>query len=110
MLHDQLWNLIPCDPEVNRIKRRSLADKRYVLTVGHIQADALALTAKMTSEGEFRRIAESHVLALQLPASTLRGESTADREQVSRAFERTVTPLWDLAASHGFPGPWLFRG
>jgi hypothetical protein len=110
VMHDQLWNLIPADPEVNRQKRRSLADKSYVPVVGRAQIDALAATARTTKEGEFTRIAESHVLALQLPAQVLRGERVSDREQVLRAFERAIVPLWDLAASRGFPGPWLFAG
>ncbi|MFA5699134.1 MAG: HNH endonuclease domain-containing protein [Sphaerochaeta sp.] len=96
--HDQLWNLLPVDPQINSSKSNKLPElDHHLLPFIDLQLTALRSYKANPGKETFKNIAEGYILDLKLSEEELLQESS-----FTIKMKDTIKPLWALAVHQGF--------
>lgn len=95
--HDQLWNLIPADPNHNSSKGNSLPNIDQIGAFIFTQQKALAVAQSILTKDSWQKVTEDYSAGLNIHADRLR-----DKDALREAYNRTLNPLVSLASQLGF--------
>lgn len=102
--HNQLWNLIPVDPQANSSKRDWLPSEKYIDCLAKTQCNALSIARDIFSNNEWKKKVEPYITDLHIE----KPEHTLDFEILRFAYRRTLEPLMSIAEQQGFHCGWTY--
>ncbi|MDQ3012795.1 MAG: hypothetical protein M3X11_19070 [Acidobacteriota bacterium] len=103
--HDQLWNLIPTQSEVNSSKSDNLPASSYFDGFVRLQHQGLVITNKQVEEQKWNKYIEPFIADLKVSNK----HDLLDQQKLRRAYEATLLPMLTLAQTLGFSSNWHFR-
>ena len=101
--HNQLWNLIPVDPQANSSKSDSLPSEIYIDRLAETQRAALSIARDSFSNDKWKKEVEPYITDLYLTP-----EDTLDGEKLKFAYHSTLKPLMSIAEQQGFQRGWTY--
>ena len=101
--HNQLWNLIPVDPQANSSKSDRLPSKIYIDRLAETQRAALSIARDSFSNDKWKKEVEPYITDLYITP-----EDTLDCEKLKFAYHRTLKPLMSIAEQQGFQRGWTY--
>ena len=102
--HNQLWNLIPVDPQANSSKSDQLPSEIYIDRLAETQLAALSIARDSFSNDKWKKEVEPYITDLYITP-----EDTLDCEKLKFAYRRTLKPLMSIAELQGFQRGWTYR-
>lgn len=102
--HNQLWNLVPCSPEVNSSKSASIPDTEYISAIVETQLMFLKDLRQAAPTRLWDRVAGEYVLALRLSST----KDLINESRLTAAYRSVYEPMMELAIAQGFPGNWRY--
>jgi len=105
LAHDQLWNLVPCIPEVNSAKGNHLPRLENYLA-GFIERQELGLSTskKLFAKSKWENSVDCYMQDLNLSKDQL-----LKSEKLSSAYNIHFAPIIDLASLQGFERNWEYH-
>ena len=101
--HNQLWNLIPVDPQANSSKIDHLPSEIYIDRLAETQRAALSIARDSFSNDKWKKEVEPYITDLYITP-----EDTLDCEKLKFAYRRTLKPLMSIAEQQGFQRGWTY--
>ena len=101
--HNQLWNLIPVDPQANSSKSDHLPSEIYIDRLAETQRAALSIARDSFSNDKWKKEVEPYITDLYITP-----EDTLDCEKLKFAYRRTLKPLMSIAEQQGFQRGWTY--
>ena len=98
--HNQLWNLIPVDPQANRSKSDCLPSEIYIDRLAETQYAALSFAH---STDEWKKEVVSYTTDLPITP-----EDMLDCEKLKIVYRSTLKPLMSIAEQQGFQPDWTY--
>ncbi len=102
--HNQLWNLIPVDPQANSSKSDHLPSEIYIDRLAETQRAALSIARDSFSNDKWKKEVEAYITDLYITP-----EDTLDCEKLKFAYHRALKPLMSIAKQQGFQRGWIYR-
>ena len=102
--HNQLWNLIPVDPQANSSKSDRLPSEIYIDRLAETQCDALSIARDIFSDKKWEEEVEPYRIDLHID----KPEDTLNFEILRLAYRRTLEPLMSIAEQQGFHCGWTY--
>jgi len=99
--HDQLWNLVPVDKNINSTKSDRIPHPRFLEKMAQKHHQALEETRQCMDASTWNKTVESYQADLRID---LTGNIVI--EKVHSAYQSTVLSLMNLALNNGFSGNW----
>ncbi len=103
LAHNELWNLVPVNPDANLAKSNSLPSRHYFDRFVSMQSDGLRIYKDLASKSKWGQVADTFLTGLHLTEAELLDPAT-----LRRAYEKTYNPLFQMAENHGFAKDWSF--
>jgi len=103
--HDQLWNLVPCSPEVNSSKSDNVPHSDYIFEIADKHCFFLTAEKRSANIKKWDEIMAEYCIALRLSDKS----DIADSKKLHEAYRNVYFPLFELASSQGFKGSWKYR-
>ncbi|MDE2887741.1 MAG: hypothetical protein OXR72_05955 [Gemmatimonadota bacterium] len=102
--HDQLWNLVPVDSQVNSSKSDWIPSEIYLDSLAETQRVGLSVARDSLSDEKWRKEVAPYITDLYIDA-----EETLDSEKLKSAYHRTLKPLMSIAEQQGFQSGWTYE-
>ena len=102
--HNQLWNLIPVDPDANRSKSDHFPSETYIDRLAETHCAALSIARDSFSNNKWEKDVEPYITDLHID----KPEDTLDFEKLKCAYHRTLKPLMSIAEQQGFQREWTY--
>lgn len=103
--HDQLWNLVPCVPDVNSSKSDFLPDRSYIPEIAERQSMLLSCLKGAVRGAEWNKIAAEYCMALRIEEES----ALLDKKYLVNEYKKIYFPLMELALSQGFKNSWRYK-
>lgn len=104
--HDQMWNLLPVEKNINSSKSNRLPSmKKYLNPFIELQFAGLQAIHRNSNDNVWRKVTEPYVSDLNIPKDNL-----FQIESFGRALKQTIIPLETIARNRGFAGDWVYKG
>jgi phage repressor protein C with HTH and peptisase S24 domain len=103
--HNQLWNLIPVTKQANSSKSNNLPDmKAYFQNFVSQQHESITISKKIFSEIKWKKHMEPYISDLHLSCY----DDILDQQKLETAYQKTISPLYEIAKNLNFNLDWQF--
>lgn len=104
--HDQLWNLVPIEHNVNSYKSDNIPNiDEYLGRLVEVQKTGLAVAHRHSSNKQWQNWSEDFVIGLSMEIAELENPCLSTFE---KKYNDTIRPLAVLAGNMGFSSNWMY--